>query len=79
MARLRDDGPGRAGYPVLVLFKAVLLQSLYGLSERELEDALGDRLSFRRFVGWAWRTRSPDRKGRRDLTCAPLGFVAALC
>src|SRR3546814_18052996 len=39
MARLRDDGPGRPGYPVLVLVKALLLQSLYGLSDRELEDA----------------------------------------
>ena len=35
----------------LLLFKALLLQSLYGLSDRDLEEALGDRLSFRRFVG----------------------------
>jgi len=31
-------GPGRPGYPVLVLFRALLLQSLYGLSDRELEE-----------------------------------------
>jgi IS5 family transposase len=60
MGHLRDDGPGRAGYPVLVLFKALLLQSLYGLSERELEDALGDRLSFRRFVGLGLEDQVPD-------------------
>ncbi|WP_371497034.1 transposase [Bradyrhizobium sp.] len=49
IGHLRDEGsPGRPGYPVLVLFRAVLLQSLYGLSERELEEALGDRLSFKR-------------------------------
>ena len=60
MGHLRDDGPGRAGYPVLVLFKALLLQSLYGLSERELEDALGDRLSFRRFVGLSLEDAVPD-------------------
>ena len=60
MGRLRDDGPGRAGYPVLVLFKALLLQSLYGLSERELEDALVDRLSFRRFVGLGLEDAVPD-------------------
>ena len=48
---LRGEGPGRAAWPVLVMFKALLLQALYGLSERELEAALGDRLSFRRFVG----------------------------
>ncbi len=60
LGHLRDDGPGRAGYPVLVLFKALLLQSLYGLSERELEDALGDRLSFRRFVGLSLEDAVPD-------------------
>jgi IS5 family transposase len=60
LSHLRDDGPGRAGYPVLVLFKALLLQSLYGLSERELEDALGDRLSFRRFVGLSLEEAVPD-------------------
>lgn len=60
MGHLRDEGPGRAGYPVLVLFKALLLASLYGLSERELEDALGDRLSFRRFVGLSLDEAVPD-------------------
>jgi IS5 family transposase len=61
IGHLRDDaGPGRPGYPVLVLFKAVLLQSLYGLSERELEEALDDRLSFRRFVGLSLEEPVPD-------------------
>jgi IS5 family transposase len=61
MAHLRDQGsPGRPGYPVLVLFRAVLLQSLYGLSERELEEALGDRLSFKRFVGLSLEDATPD-------------------
>jgi IS5 family transposase len=60
IAHLRDDGPGRPGYPVLVLFRALLLQALYGLSERELEEALGDRLSFRRFVGLSLTERVPD-------------------
>lgn len=47
IGHLRDEAtPGRPGWPVLVLFKAVLLGSLYGLSERELEAALDDRLSF---------------------------------
>jgi len=61
LAHLRDEaGPGRPGYPVLVLFRAVLLQSLYGLSERELEEALGDRLSFKRFVGLSLEDATPD-------------------
>ncbi|TGS35793.1 IS5/IS1182 family transposase, partial [Mesorhizobium sp. M1D.F.Ca.ET.184.01.1.1] len=30
---LRDGGAGRAAWPPLLLFKALLLQSLYGLSD----------------------------------------------
>lgn len=58
---LRDEGgPGRPGFPVLLLVKALLLQALYGLSDRELEDALNDRLSFRRFVGLGLEASAPD-------------------
>lgn len=60
LAGLVDGGPGRPAYPPLVMFKAVLLQSLYGLSDPELEDALGDRLSFRRFVGLSLEDAVPD-------------------
>lgn len=60
LAPLRDGGPGRPAWPPLVLFKALLLQSLYGLSERELEEALCDRLSFRRFVGLGLEETIPD-------------------
>ena len=60
LAGLRDGGPGRAAWPPLVLFKALLLQSLYGLSDRELEEAVGDRLSFRRFVGLGLEESIPD-------------------
>jgi IS5 family transposase len=60
LVALRDGGPGRAAWPPLVLFKALLLQSLYGLSDRELEEALGDRLSFRRFVGLGLEESIPD-------------------
>jgi transposase, IS5 family len=61
LGHLRDeDGAGRPGYPVLVLFRALLLQSLYGLSDRELEDALNDRLSFKRFAGLSFEDAAPD-------------------
>jgi IS5 family transposase len=51
---------GRASYPVLSLFKAVLLGAWYGLGDPELEAALGDRLSFRRFAGLALDATVPD-------------------
>ncbi len=58
---LRDEGgPGRPSYPALVMFKALLLQSLYGLSDAELEEALSDRLSFRRFLGLSLSDGVPD-------------------
>lgn len=60
LAGLRSQGPGRAGYAPLLMFKALLLQSLYGLSDAELEAALGDRLSFRRFVGLSLEDAIPD-------------------
>jgi IS5 family transposase len=61
LTHLRNEaGPGRPGYPVLVLFRALLLQSLYGLSDREVEEALGDRLSFKRFVGLSLEDTAPD-------------------
>ena len=55
-----EAGPGRPGYRPLVLFKALLLQALYGLSDVELEEALADRLSFRRFVGVGLEEEVPD-------------------
>jgi transposase, IS5 family len=51
---------GRASYPVLSLFKAVLLGAWYGLGDPELEAALSDRLSFRRFAGLALDAPVPD-------------------
>lgn len=60
LGKLRDAGPGRGAWPPVVLFKALLLGSLYGLSERELEAALADRLSFRRFVGLSYEEGVPD-------------------
>jgi len=63
LARLRDDtgkGAGRPAYRPLVMFKALLLQSLYGLSDMELEEVLCDRLSFKRFVGLALDETVPD-------------------
>ena len=60
LAGLNHDGPGHPGWPAPVLFKALLLQSLYGLSVRELEEALADRLSFRRFCGLSLEEGVPD-------------------
>lgn len=51
---------GRPAYPPLMLLKVLLLESWYGLSDPMMEEALGDRLSFRRFVGLGLEDRVPD-------------------
>lgn len=51
---------GRPSWPPLMMVKALLLQQWYGLSDPGLEEALGDRLSFRRFVGLGLDEGAPD-------------------
>ena len=51
---------GAPGYPALLMFRALLLQQWHDLSDPALEDALSDRLSFRRFVGLALDEAVPD-------------------
>jgi IS5 family transposase len=55
-----ESETGRPAYRALLMFKALLLQRLYGLSDAELEEALYDRLSFRRFCGLALEDAVPD-------------------
>ena len=57
---VRDNSAGRPAYPPVQMFKVLLLQSLYGLSDAETEEALADRLSFRRFAGLALTDGVPD-------------------
>jgi transposase, IS5 family len=51
---------GRPPYAALAMFKALLLQQWYGLSDPALEEALLDRISFRRFCGFALDQDTPD-------------------
>lgn len=51
---------GRPPFPPLSMFKALLLAQWYSLSDRELEEALCDRLSFRRFAGLGLEQATPD-------------------
>jgi transposase, IS5 family len=60
LAELRASRTGRPGWPPLAMLKALLLAQWYGLSDPELEDALSDRLSFRRFVGLPLDGGVPD-------------------
>jgi len=58
-------GEGRPAYRPLVMLRALLLQQWYRLSDPELEEALSDRLSFRRFVGLSLEEEVPDHSTLR--------------
>lgn len=56
----KDCKDGRPSYPPVLLFKVLLLQQWYGLSDPMAEEAIGDRLSFRRFLGLGLHDAVPD-------------------
>jgi IS5 family transposase len=68
---------GRPSHPPLVMFKALLLQQWYGLSDPGLEEAICDRLSLQRFLGLALKDPVPDEtricRFRNMLAQADLG------
>ncbi len=54
------EGRGRPAFPVIMLFKAILLQNWYNLSDPAAEEAIDDRRSFRRFLGLRLDEKAPD-------------------
>ena len=53
---------GRPPFSKLLLFKALLIQSLYNLSDDQLEYQIIDRASFKRFLGLKKSDKVPDSK-----------------
>lgn len=51
---------GEPSFPALMMFKVLLLQRWYGLSDPAMEAALFDRISFLRFVGLSLEDATPD-------------------
>jgi len=58
--KIYASAEGRPAYPLLTLVKLLLLQQWYGLSDPGLEEAVDDRLSFRRFAGLPLDRGVPD-------------------
>jgi len=56
----KKSNRGRPTIPIIFSLKCLFLQSLYGLSDPGLEDALIDRLSFQRFLGIGFDEDIPD-------------------
>ena len=76
----RKSNAGRKPIDRLQLFKMLILQQLYNLSDDQTEYQIHDRASFRRFVGLAPEQEVPDSKTvwlfRQELTHA--GLIDAL-
>jgi IS5 family transposase len=53
---------GRPPFSKLMMFKALLVQSLYNLSDDQLEYQIIDRASFKRFLGLKKSDKVPDSK-----------------
>lgn len=62
LSKRRKSKAGRPPYDTLMLFKMVILQSLYNLSDEQTEYQVRDRLSFQRFVGLEQEDSIPDAK-----------------
>jgi IS5 family transposase len=60
LRRLKPQAAGRPPYEPLLMLKALLLQQWYGLSDAALEEAINDRVSFRKFLGLSLEDPAPD-------------------
>lgn len=60
----RSDGAkgGRPPYDAVLMFKILVLQALYNLSDDQAEFQIQDRLSFMRFLGLGIAEKVPDAK-----------------
>lgn len=62
---LHEDAKGPGGRPafdVILMFKILVLQRVYGLSDEQAEFQIKDRLSFQDFLGLRLADKIPDEK-----------------
>ena len=58
----RKNKSGRPPYDCLLMFKILILQRLFNLSDDQTEYQINDRMSFMRFLGLSLGDRVPDAK-----------------
>jgi len=56
----RKSEAGAKPYDYVLMFKVIILQRLYNLSDEQMEFQLNDRLTFKRFVGLDFSHKIPD-------------------
>ena len=63
LPKAEPKGPGgRPPFDPRMMFKALVIQNLYQLSDEQLEFQITDRLSFKAFLGLTQADKSPDEK-----------------
>jgi IS5 family transposase len=62
LARSDRSRGGRPPYDAVLMFRVLVLQALYSLSDEQAEFQLRDRLSFMRFAGLGLHQTVPDAK-----------------
>lgn len=58
----RKSNAGRKPFDVVLMFKVLVIQSLYNLSDASTEYQIKDRISFMRFLGLGLSDNVPDEK-----------------
>jgi transposase len=56
----RKSNAGRKPFDAVMMFKVLVLQTLYNLADEQVEYQIRDRLSFMRFLGLGLEDRVPD-------------------
>jgi IS5 family transposase len=58
----RKSNAGRPPYDYILMFKILVLQTMYGLSDEQTQFQILDRMTFKRFLGLGPEDRIPDQK-----------------
>ena len=58
----RKNNAGRPAFDVVMMFKVLVLQRLFNLSDDQTEYQITDRMSFQRFIGLSLGEHVPDAK-----------------
>ena len=69
----RQNAIGAPAYDVILLFKMLLLETWYNLSDYALEERINDSITFSQFLGLKMEKVSPDHSTVSRFRSAPHG------
>ena len=60
--KVRKYQGGARAWDYVMMFKVLVLQRLFGLSDKQVQYQITDRLSFKKFLGLSSGDKAPDEK-----------------